>query len=476
MREPLEPEALFPDRDSGENLAVQLTRRLRGAIESGALRAGMKLLGTRQLAKRLGLARNTVALAFEQLAAEGYVETRSGSGTFVAVSVHKPARHPTSPVRVRPGHAALTASLLEYFSIAKGSGPLRPGMPDVGHFPASSWMRCARKALRSYGSDLGYGPSAGLQALREAIAAHVRQFRGITALPEQIVVVEGAQAALHLIAFVLTRPSERVVVEDPCYALARAVFEAHDVRLHPVRVDAGGIGVNALPEKAKLAYVTPTHQFPLGGALPISRRNALLEWAATVGAYVVEDDYDSEFTAKTRPLPPLQTLDRHERVVYVGSFSKSLAPSLRLGYVIAPPHLTRAFLAARACTSLGAGAHVQATLAAFIGEGHFARHIRRMNVVYERRRAILVDALRGVVGPAFTLGPSQTGLHVALVGRRGFDDVSSSVAGEQRLPALSRLCIRRRDCRGLVLGFTNGSDEQVARAAHELVDTLRTAV
>jgi len=475
MREPLYSlEPLFPNRLSGENLAVQLARRLREAVESGALPLGTRLLGSRELAKRLGLGRNTVALAFEQLTAEGYFETQQGAGTFVAASHRKPLRSSASSPRPKSSRAARAASLRGYFSIAKGAGPLRPGMPDLAKFPAASWNRSAKKALRVYDGDLGYAPASGLQSLREAIAVHVRQFRGIAAQPDQIVVVEGAQAAIHLSAFVLGRPHGRVVVEDPCYALARAAFEMHDLQLYPVRVDRDGLVVDALPRDAALAFVTPTHQFPLGGALPFGRRSALLEWAARRdGTYIIEDDYDSEFTFKTRPLPPLQTLDREERVVYVGSFSKTLAPAVRLGYIIAPPHLASAFTTARACTSLGVSIALQATLANFIAEGHYARHIRRMNAVYERRRAILIEALSPALGADFRLGPSQSGLHVALIGGRRFDDAgTASAANGHRLVALSQLCIRRRDCRGYVLGFTNGSDREIQSAASEVAKRI----
>jgi GntR family transcriptional regulator / MocR family aminotransferase len=476
MREPLYSlEPLFPNRLSGENLTVQLTRRLREAVESGALPLGTRLLGTRQLARRLGLGRNTVSLAFEQLTAEGYFETRHGAGTFVAAHKRKPPRQAAASRRTKPPRAARAASLREYFSIAKGSGPLRPGMPDLANFPARSWNRSARKAIRVHNDDLGYAPASGLQSLREAIATHVRQFRGIAAQPDQIVVVEGAQAAIHLSALVLARPRARVVVEDPCYALARATFEMHDLQLRPVRVDRDGLMVDALPQDAAFAFVTPTHQFPLGGALPFGRRNALLEWAARRDeTYIIEDDYDSEFTFKTRPLPPLQTLDRDERVVYIGSFSKTLAPAVRLGYIIAPPHLASAFTAARACTSLGVSIALQETLSDFISEGHFARHIRHMNAVYERRRAVLIQALSATLGVEFSLGPSQSGLHIALIGARNFDDFgAASTADGQRLVTLSQLCVRRRDCRGFVLGFTNGSDVEIQNAALQVAKRIR---
>jgi GntR family transcriptional regulator / MocR family aminotransferase len=469
MEEPLYLEPLFPDRADGEHLVVKLTRSLRQAIETGVLPLGTRLLGTRQLARRLGLGRNTVALAFEQLVAEGYLESRTGSGTFVAAAAQKPVEHGRMRCYAQPARAQHTDVLRAYIEMSTGSGPLRPGMPDLAMFPKHAWARCARKALSVYDGDLGYARAAGLRSLQDAIAGHLRQFRGVSVRPEQVIVVEGAQAALHLIASVLARAGDAIVLEDPCYALARAAFEAYDLRFRPVPVDDEGLRVDALPSDARLAFVTPTHQYPLGGALTIARRNALLQWAVEHDAYVIEDDYDSEFTSKMRPLPPLQCLDRAERVVYVGSFSKTLAPAVRVGYVVAPPHLSKAFTVARAVGGLGVGIHLQATLAEFIARGHFARHIRRANVAYDRRRAILMEALRPAQPLGFRLGPALTGLHVAFHARRGFDDIGMAQAiPGQRLVALSRLCIRRRDCHGFLLGFTYGSDDDIAAAATAL--------
>lgn len=472
MTEPLRLEPLFPDRSTGEALAVQLARRLREAIEAGSLAPGTKMLGSRQLAKRLGLGRNTVSLAFEQLTAEGYLETRSGSGTFVAASgLERRDLQPYADFPA-PDGAHRIGALRSHFETAAGEGPLRPGMPALALFPMSAWRRATRRALdETY--DLGYGPANGLRKLREAIAVHVRQFRGISARPEQIIVVEGAQAAMHLASIVLTRAGDSIAIEDPAYALARAAFEGHGLRLHPVRVDRNGMRTNELPAHAYCAFVTPTHQFPLGGTLPLARRLELLAWAKRYDTYILEDDYDSEFTAHARPLPALQSLDRDERVIYIGSFSKTLAPGIRTGYLIVPPHLARIFRTARASTSLGLSLQTQATLATFLLEGHFARHIRRMNAVYERRRTILAQALLPL-DDAFTCGPMQVGLHIALIAKKPIDDRTLSRAlNGQRLVPLSSLCIERADCYGFALGFTNGSDAEVEEAARALTAELR---
>jgi len=475
MEEPLYLTPLFPDRSSDEQLVVQLTRSLRQAIETGTLPLGTRLLSTRDLARRLGLGRNTVALAFDQLVAEGYLESRRGSGTCGAAVGRKPMERSRTRRQAKPERAQRAEALRAYVEMSTGSGPLRPGTPDLAMFPRRAWARCARQALAVYDGDLGYARASGLGSLQEAIAGHLRQFRGVNVRPEQVVVVEGAQAALHLIVTVLARARDAVLVEDPCYALARAAFEAYDLRLRPVAVDDDGLRVDALPHDARLAFVTPTHQYPLGGALTVARRTALLQWAVEREGYVIEDDYDSEFTSKTRPLPPLQCLDRDERVIYVGSFSKTLAPAVRVGYVVAPPHLSKAFTVARAVDGLGVGIHLQSTLATFIAQGNFARHIRRANAAYDRRRTILMEALRPALQWGFRLGPALTGLHVALHAKRGFDDVgmAQAVPG-QRLVALSRLCVRRRDCRGFLLGFTQGSDGDIAAAAAAVLQALRS--
>ncbi len=471
MREPLLLEPLFPDRATGEPLAVQLVRRLRDAIETGTLPPGTKMLGSRELAKRLGLGRNTVALAFEQLTAEGYLEARSGSGTFVASSGFERRQPQAAAGHPAPAGAQRIAAVRAHFKTAAGHGALRPGMPALALFPVNAWRRAERRASEE-ALDLGYGPASGLRALRDAIAMHVRQFRGINTRPEQVIVVEGAQAAMHLANLVLTRAGDTIAIEDPCYALARASFEAHNLRLAAVPVDSDGLQTHALPSDARCAFVTPTHQFPLGGTLSLARRLELLAWAKRHDAYILEDDYDSEFTARARPLPALQSLDRDERVLYIGSFSKTLAPGIRTGYLIVPPHLAAIFRTARASTSLGLSLHAQATLASFISGGHFARHLRRMNAIYERRRTTLARAL--ALLEAFELGPMQVGLHIALIARKAFDDRALSRALDgQRLVALSSLCLKRTDCYGFALGFTNGTDAEIAAAASSLTAALQ---
>ncbi len=474
MKEPIGLEPLFPNRSSGEPLGAQLVRRLRSAIESGFFPAASRLLPSRELARRLGVSRNTVTTALEQLVAEGFLEARVGAGTFITPTLREargrvavpPRSLPRNASRLAPAKAALEA-------VGSSYGPLRVGAPAFAGFPVHVWQRLARKNLATSGTSLDYDQSPGLLALREAISRHIAQFRGVVADPSRITIVEGAQAALQLAGFVITQPGDRVAIEDPCYQHAFATFAACGLVLDGVVVDDDGMRTAELPQGAALAYVTPSHQFPLGGKLSLTRRAALLEWARRVNAYVIEDDYDSEFDA--HPVPALQSLDRDERVIYIGTFSKTLAPGLRLGYVVAPAHLAETFHFARSLFGLGSPAHPQATLAEFIAEGYLSRHVRRMTKIYERRRGILVGVLSRELPPNFATGPAQTGLHVAITGPPDFDDVrfvNSMAAGERVLP-ISLLCVERTDCKGLLLGFSAGSDDALAQSASALAASLK---
>jgi GntR family transcriptional regulator / MocR family aminotransferase len=473
MQGPIDLEPLFPDRTSTESLGSQLLRRLRDAVASGFFPPASRLLPSRELAKRLGLSRNTVTAALEQLIAEGYLEARVGAGTFVTKTLHEARERSVAVPRalpVSPGKLSEIKRRLD--DVGSSRGPLRVGAPSLHAFPLRVWQRLERENRSFADAHLDYGQSSGLLALRQAISRHIAQFRGVIADPEQIVVVEGTQGALHLTAFVMMRCGDAVAIEDPSYQMASAIFSAHGLVLHGVPVDDDGMRTGELPDGATLAYVSPSHQFPLGGALPLARRTELLEWASRTNAYVVEDDYDSEFDA--HPLPALQSLDRDERVIYTGTFSKTLAPGLRLGYVVAPPHLAETFRLTRAIMSLGASAHLQSILADFITQGYFARHIRRMTATYEQRRNLLVNALRENLPPGFTVGPAQTGLHVAIRGPVSFDDVraADSMADGQRVLPISKLCVSRTDCKGLILGFSAGNDDEVASAAVMLAASL----
>jgi GntR family transcriptional regulator/MocR family aminotransferase len=481
MKESIGLEPLFPDRDSAEPLGRQFVRRLRHAIENGVFKPSSRLLSSRELALRLGLSRNTVTSAIEQLIAEGYLESRVGSGTFVTPTIAKRQVVETAAPQGLPASAERLLTIrptLERYGASRG--PLRVGVPDPTTFPYATWARITRRKIDDHALFLDYAPGVGNRSLREAVVQHVQQFRGITTDANCVVIVEGTQGALRLAADVLLTHGDAVLIEDPSYPLAQAVFRTRSMRLVPVDVDAEGLQIARAPA-ARLAYVTPSHQFPLGAPLSIERRRRLLEWAVRNDAYVLEDDYDSEFTFGAKPLPALQSLDRFGRVVYIGSFSKTLAPGLRLGYLIVPPHLAEAFAVARTLATLGGTKYVQATLADFVAEGHFARHVRRMTRIYAERRWALIDVLaEGLPTDRYTLHVGNIGLHVAVLAGRDFDDVGACKTLRREcdvvVEPLTAFCVNRSDCRGFVVGYSAAPAAEIAAAARALVRGVRSLV
>jgi GntR family transcriptional regulator / MocR family aminotransferase len=475
MGEPIDLGPLFPDRDSGEPLGQQLVRRLRDAIEAEVFKPGSRLLPSRELASRLGMARNTVTFALEQLVAEGYLEARIGSGTFIARTITRPPPEQRTRRYASPPNAARVDALwtgLDFYSGRLGS--LRMGSPDPSIFPLAIWETLERRNLRDFRHHLDYGTALGSPVLRDAIAQHVRQFRGIAARPENVMVVDGTQCALATIGTVLGAPGENVLVEDPGYPWAVRLFELLRLIVTPIEVDDCGVRVDLMPAGG-LAYVTPSNQFPLSGAMSRERRSELLAWAVQNDAYVIEDDYDGEYAFGAKPLPALHALDRDERVIYLGTFSKTLAPGLRLSYMILPDHLVPAFSKARPLLSLGGPTLVQSTMAAFITEGHFARYIRKSTAIFESRRAALIDALKETaLDKLFRQSEARTGLHLSLRARERFDDVAVSLAlmNEVTVHPLSSCCLKRTDCEGFVLGYSAAGEESIRAAVLRLAEVV----
>ncbi|MGH7856099.1 MAG: PLP-dependent aminotransferase family protein, partial [Candidatus Binatia bacterium] len=375
---------------------------------------------------------------YEQLLAEGYAHSRTGSGTVVAPAVPeargagapaRPARigkRETEPRLSRAGTRALEIRRRSRVTWALHGTRLpydfRFGRPAFGDFPHALWCRLlGRRARRASLRDLDYGPPEGRQELREAIAERLRRFRGIDAAPERIVIVNGSQQALDLVARVLLDPGDRVLIEEPHYLGARWVFLAAGAELVPAPVDGEGLRVprpGMRGRAPRLAYVTPSHQFPTGVVLPLARRLELLDWAAKAGAFVLEDDYDSEYRYEGRPLQALAGIDADGRAIYVGTFSKLMFPALRLGYLVLPESLVEPVVAAKALADTGSASLEQLTLADFIREGHFGRHLHRSRERNARRRATLLDAIRERFGDRAEVSGANTGLHV-LVWLRG---------------------------------------------------------
>jgi GntR family transcriptional regulator/MocR family aminotransferase len=417
----------LPGRGS-RRLQRDLHAQLRTAILDGRLRAGTRLPTTRSFAGAYGISRNTALAIYDQLSSEGYLFARGKAGTFVAAvspgaQVHRPvAASANKSDRLNPRWRARTPSI-QTRATAVPVLDFRLGVPDQSLFPASTWQRLSARAWRTLSKlPAAYGEPQGRMALREAIASHVSFARAVACGPEDVIVTAGAQQAFDLLARVLVTARRNVVaIENPGYPPLRAAFAAAGATLARVAVDREGLIVERVPEAARVIYVTPSHQFPLGVAMSARRRSALLDFARRHRAVVIEDDYDGEFRFSGRPLDALQTLDRDDSVFYVGTFSKSLFPALRLGYVIAPHWARAALIAAKHAADWHCPVVAQDTLAAFIAEGHLLRHVRKMRRVYASRRARLVAALAGEFAPWFDLLPSIAGLHVAAFSAAALD-------------------------------------------------------
>jgi GntR family transcriptional regulator/MocR family aminotransferase len=399
--------------DANLPLSPQIYRQLRAGILDGRLRSGQRLPPTRELARRLEVARNTVAVAYELLAADGLLSGRVGAGSYVhAEHLHLRSRRTALAGAVRP-RAGWRAQVLDT-AAAAARYDFRIGVPDVTLFPTRTWSRVLARAASAVSSrDDTYGDPSGLDTLRAAIARHIGVSRAVRADASDVLITQGAQQAFDLAGRVLVEPGTCVAVEEPGYPAVRALFESLGARVIGVRVDAEGLDVRALPSAASIVYVTPSHQFPLGMPLSLERRLTLLDWATRHDAVILEDDYDSEFRFGGRPLDPLQSLDRTGRVIYVGSFSKVLLPGLRLGFLVAPASLQPALRAAKQLTDWHSTTMLQAALATFIDDGHLAAHLRKVGRDYADRHARLTQALEARCGAWLRLVPSAAGLHLA---------------------------------------------------------------
>jgi len=457
------------DRADAAPIQRQIYQRLRAAIAGQHLAAGDRLPSTRSLASQLGVARGTVDAAYALLAGEGYVVGRGAAGTIVS---------PGLPAEILPVAAPAPPRRAAADRALPAPVPFRMGLPALDAFPRALWMRLAGRRVRSLGlAGMDYPDAAGLPDLRRAIAGYLAISRGVVCTPDQVFVTAGYQGALGLAASQLLRPGQTVWLEDPGYFMARHALDLAGAHVVPVPVDGEGLDVAAGVARAadaRLAVVTPSHQAPMGVALSLPRRLALLSWAARSGAWIVEDDYDGEFRYAGHPLPALKSLDRQDRVLYAGSFSKVLFPGLRLGYLVVPTGEVSRFAAA--CRTLNAGGPVleQSVVADFMVQGHFGRHLKRMRGLYAARRAALAEALLGRFGSRIDLTLQAGGMHLLV---RFPDDPDDGDLARRALAqglgptALSALSIESAS-RGLLLGFTNVPEPQAAR----LVDRLAKAL
>ncbi|MGL4860730.1 MAG: PLP-dependent aminotransferase family protein [Enterobacteriaceae bacterium] len=465
----------------------QLFNAIRESILDGSLPPMSRLSSSRDLAQQLGMARNTVLTVYEQLLAEGYIQTRIGSGTYVAATT--PDSHLSTrltPMLPPAGEPPVALSQRGQALLAQASaspqqwGTFLPGVPDVTAFPHPLFSRIQARLNRApLPQNLTYSSQGGSLALRQALVEYLRVARAVHCEPEQILITEGIHQALDLVIRMLCNPGDRAWVEEPSYWGIRHLLNINAVTIQPQPVDEAGMQPPSETQilAPRLIFVTPSHQYPLGAVMSLTRRLQLLALARDYGSWIVEDDYDSEFRFSGQPIPALQGLEANSPVIYIGTFSKTLYPALRIGYLVLPPSLMAPLK--RAHGELYRGGHllIQEALAQFIREGHYSAHIRRMRLLYGRRRAFLVSLIQQHLGPASldTFNHNAAGLHLILNLPAGSDDVAIATAANQHgvlVRPLSRYYLHPGEQRGLLMGFASATEQDMAAAFKILLTCL----
>ncbi|WP_231137322.1 MocR-like pyridoxine biosynthesis transcription factor PdxR [Chromobacterium paludis] len=461
-------------RGQGETLSRQLYRLLRELIRQARLAPASPLPASRLLAESLGLGRNTVLSAYDQLIAEGYLESRHGSGTYVcrAFAAVEPM---SANMRRQLSRRGSQLQMRSRVPAAK-LGAFIPGQPELQQFPHQQWQRCLARAQRKAPLEwMHYPRQGGLPALRQVLAEYLFLTRSVHCVPEQILITSSTQASLSLCAKLLTDAGDHAWLEEPGYAGAQAAMLEAGLQCHPVAVDTQGMRADRLAPAPRIIYVTPAHQYPTGVAMTLARRLELLKLASRHDSWIIEDDYDGEFCHTANPLAALQSLDREQRVIYLGTFSKVMFPALKLGYLVLPPELVDPF---RACQSRlqGETSYLQqAALADFIERGHFARHIRAMREIYARRQDLLRHALTQLLGSSLPLSGGDAGMHLLAGLPLGFDEWALQAAAAEQglwLRPLARHYLAQPDRNGLVLGYAAVPDERILPAAQQLAKLL----
>ncbi len=476
-------------------LQTQIFDQIRSMILNGQLRGDDPLPTTRELSVQLGVSRNTAVLAYERLIAEGYIRTKPYVGTFVSPDLPDTAflsaRGEETVEKTAPqdvGEAESPGAALRTHQLAKPdrrrlAADFWVGRPDARTFPLKAWSQHIKGRLKSASPRLtSYSDPAGLLELRQAIAKHLAPARGVIADPEQIIIVGGCQDGFNLAGRLLVTPGSTAVVESPCYQGAAYVLESLGAKLHPVPVDRDGLDVTKLPKvDGALAYVTPSHQYPIGVTMSLQRRIELLAWATQYGAYIIEDDYDSDFRFIGSPLTALKGLDRNERVIYLGTFSKCMGPGLRLGYVVAPRRLVESFRRMKMLMNNGQSWLEQAAMADFMSSGEFGRHLRRIRQLYRERRDALLNALTKHFGPCEVYG-DQAGMHLVWKLPEGLPDAAevetrglAAGVGVISLATGSALRFGKDDGgdRMLMLGFVALTEKEIEDGVARLAAALR---
>jgi GntR family transcriptional regulator / MocR family aminotransferase len=490
------PFIMLDDEDANLPFYRQIYEAIRRAILSGKLISGTRLPASRVLAQQLSVSRITVVNAFEQLLAEGYLEGKTGAGTFVASKIpedllqisHTESKNQAAnilPEAVKLSAFAerlnATNSKISRFQSSSNAVPFKNGLTAVSEFPFDIWEKIAVRVYRQSRYKIsGYGEAAGFRPLREAVATHFAASRGVHCDIEQIFITNGAQQALDLIGRILLETGDKVWIEDPCYQEALGVFCSNGAQIVPVSVDSEGFNLEEAEKEsdaAKLVYITPSHQYPTGVTMSLARRLSLLEWARKNQSWIIEDDYNSEFRYAGRPLASLQNLDNFGRVIYVGTFSKTIFPALRLGCLIVPKNLIEIFTAARSLSDCHSPVFEQAILADFISEGHFARHLRRMRTLYEKRQNILVEEAEKNLGGLLKVSKSSSGMHLIGWLSEGFDEAvvaEKAVESGLNLTPLSSYCIENNLSPGIILGYTGFDEKQIKQGVKQLKRVLES--
>lgn len=474
---------LIPLKKNHDPLSRQIYLWFRAAILRRDMSNGERLPSTRELAEQLHVSRTVIVLAYELLLSEGFVVGRGGSGTYVAEVLGSARPGPrASRVRVRLSRFGRTVASARpnVNSMGRSAHKLRYdfeyGLSDVELFPFEMWRRMLlRNARKASVRELDYGPAGGSLALREAISAHLRRSRAVSCDPSQVIVVSGSQQALDLVARVLIERGDRVVLEDPCYHGISEVLRAAGARLLPVPVDRDGLNPAELPDNARMAFVTPSHQFPTGAILSLSRRLALVDWARRTDSLVVEDDYDGEFRYEDQSLQSLQGLDTEGRVIYVGTFSRTVFSALRIGYLVVPKPLVTPFTAAKWLCDRHTATLEQETLAEFIRSGLYERHLRRVRRRNAARRGALRDAVATFLGDRVEVTGYGAGAHVVL-----WPTSRLSEAGMIEKAALlgvavygvSPYFLTPPSRKGLMLGYSRMKEADIREAVRRLSEAI----